>query len=55
MGVRDRRHQSVLRYNIVGDDSGAMTAMKVGYASRILAGTALRMLRIVFEKRLGLG
>ena len=44
LGVRDRRHQSVLRHDILGDDSGSMTTMKLVYGSRMLAGTALRML-----------
>ena len=56
VGVRDRRHQSILRYNIVGDDSGALGVMKTGYASRILAGTALRMLiprlKLLYEQLL---
>lgn len=55
-GMRDRRHQSMLRYNIVADDSGLMTATKLGYASRILSSAALRMLiprlKLLYEQLL---
>lgn len=43
LGVRDRRHQSVLRYDFV-EDGEKSVSLKLGYASRILAGAALRML-----------
>lgn len=43
-GVRDRRHQSVLRYESFGDSPDNLYELKLRYASRVLACTALRMM-----------